>query len=146
MRDYYDFDEDESVDFADEKEFAKMKAETFENRPRYGTLEDAFDYDEEYVNYLLNLEDLGENEAAKAMIACLHERAVCQLVDLNEISCSWDEFLQARLGEKEYNKLMGQWLQMRGNEFMQKVGLEDEMRPASIYYFNPQADEEDDDE
>lgn len=146
MRDYYDFDIDETVDDIAMDNLEKMRIENLANRPRMGTLEEAYDYDEEYLNTLLNLEDLGENEAAKAMIASLHERAVYDLINANEIACSWDEFLRDRLSEEKYNKLMSEWLQMKGNEFSQKVGLEDEMKPASIYYFNPQADEEDDDE
>lgn len=144
MSDYYNFGDEEIIEESVMAQFNEMMREYDYKRPRYQTLEEALNFDKEFINKLLNLDDLAENEAAKAMIAEIHDRTVFEFTQTNEIAKSFDDFIQERLGDEKYNRLIMEYLQRQGNEFFQGVGMEEMMKPGAIYLFKPEQEESED--
>lgn len=130
--DFYDFDSYyENLKGRDYDRHEEIEARVLQNRPR-DTVRNAFDFDKSIVNELLNKEQLSDVD--KHWIASMHNKAVEELVNCNKTTTSFDSFLQDRLGKEYYERLLGEWLQMQGNEFFQRVGLEKEMKPSAVYF------------
>ena len=128
---FYDYDDFyEQLNEAEIKEDNAIECEVMQNRPRYSTLEDALNYDKEYVNKLLNKDKLSKVE--KHWIASFHNKVCYEYVDSNKTIKSWEDFLQDRLGDK-YEQLIKEWLQMCDNEFFQRVGMDEQMKPSAVY-------------
>lgn len=103
------------------------------NRPRY-SLEAALDFDKSFVNQLLNKEDL--DKVDKHWIASMLNRTIEEYKDSNRTSKSFDDFLQGRLGEEKYMQYVNEWLRERENEFFQRAGMEEQMKPSAIYFMD----------
>lgn len=138
--DYYDSDKYyEGLTHEENYEHMDIEIKVGEGRSRF-SLEDALNFDKKFVNDLLNKDKLSKVE--KHWIASMHNRVCEEYLDHCKTSKSFDEFIQERLGEKKYKQLVGEWLQRQGNEFFQRVGMEEEMKPSAIYFMGIGDEEE----
>lgn len=140
MTNYFDEVPEEKEDVY--KFAGDMECYIMQHKSRF-SLNDAVQFDKDYVNELLNKDykDPAESEAAKYMIASIIDGLAFTLLDSNETANSWDQFLQERLGPKKYSKYIGEWLQRQGNEFFNRVGMPEEMKPSAIYLFEKEEDD-----
>jgi len=119
-------------------EYERLMGIHYQNRSRY-SLDDALAYDQKFINELLNTEGKNwtEEEAIKFAIASIFDQVAFEYQEVNETSCKFDNFVQNRLGPVKYATLIREWLGMQTNEFMNRVGMPEEMKPATIYLFRP---------
>ena len=103
-------------------------------------MKDALDFDRAFVNEILNKDSLSKVD--KHWIASMHNRACSEYLESTQTSKSFEEFVKERLGKKTYDKLVNELLQRQGNEFFQRTGMEEEMKPSAIYFMGMN-DEED---
>lgn len=139
---YYDFEDfHEKLNKAESEENNAIECEVMMNRSRF-SLKDALNFDKKFINNLLKNDRL--SKVQKHWIASMHNRVCEEYLDSNNTSKSFEEFLQERLGKAKYEKLVSEWLRQQGNEFFQRVGMEEEMKPSSIYLLNMEIEDEED--
>lgn len=110
-------------------EYEAMEVDIMQGRSRF-SLKDALEFDQKYVNKLLN----GEiTEAVKYQIASIHGRVCAEHLDTNTTAKSFDDFLRERLGEKKYYQYTREWLNEQGNQFFMSAGMPEMMKPSTIY-------------
>ena len=128
---YYDEDFYEGLTEDERNEDNELECRVMENRSRY-SLEDALKFDKTFINDLLNKDVL--SKAEKHWIAVMHERVCDEFLGSNRTTKSFEEFMKERVGERKYENLVSEWIRQQGNEFFQRVGMEDEMQPSAIYF------------
>lgn len=136
---YYDMDDYyENLSESENDKHCELEEEVMSHRSRI-SLEDALKYDREFVNKLLNKDQLSKVE--KHWIASMHNRACEEYLEMNRTSKSFDDFVHERLGDKKYQKLVSEWLQMQGNEFFHRAGMDKELKPGAVYFMNMEEEE-----
>lgn len=114
-----------------------LNSQIYENRPRMATVEEVYQFDMDFLNDLLNRKDLQRNDAVKYTIASLHQNAVETLVQINNTSRSWDEFIMRKIGPAAHSNFMREWLNEQGQEFFSQLMPEEDQEPAKIIKFSP---------
>lgn len=107
------------------------------NRSRF-SLAEACDFDEEFVNRILNKAVL--DEADKYNIATVVSNALFQLQDSNQVSKSFDDFIREVMGDEWYNNITAKWLQRFGNEWAKAVGVPELINNEGVYLITPNED------
>lgn len=101
-------------------------AHWWNERPRYGTLKQALDYDVESIEKLL---DHGDRETAIHIV----KNIAYAFDEHNTTSKEFEDFTISYLGKEKYEEISNAWLTQKTNSFFDKVGMPNEMKPMSRF-------------
>ena len=128
MTNYFDFDDCPEND------------DTYDrimNRSRF-SLAEACEFDEDFVNRILNKTVL--DEADKYNIATVVSNAMYQLLDSNQVSKSFDDFIHEVMGDEWYTNITAKWLQRFGNQWAIEAGVPELINNKGVYLITPNED------
>lgn len=134
MRNYFD----DSWD-AERPEYNDDYCERAENRPAY-SLEEATEYDKEFVNKILNYDILTDSD--KQNIADTMSWYMHQLAETTEITKSFEDFCIEVMGEEWHRNMANSWLRRKNNELAAKMGLPELYNSAGIFLIMPGEEKE----
>ena len=128
MKNYFDFDD---------RPINDDTCDRFENRSRF-SLQDAVNYDKEYVNRILNKANL--DDADRYNIASAFNETAETLLATTQDSKSFEEFMIEVMGKKWYENLIAKWLQRKTNELAKNWNCPELRNNKGIYLYNPNED------
>ena len=63
-----------------------------------------------------------------------------QFKEVSETSKSFETFLIEAMGEGWFNSMIVKWLQIKGNEFAERLGCPELYSPGAVYIMKPEED------
>lgn len=115
----------------------------WKERP-YTTLSEAIEYDQNYINQILNYPKLSDGD--KCNIARTVKMICFELLEMTAASASFESFIEEVIGEESFNNITAKWIQRKANQFAAKTGCIELFNDCGLYFYNPNDDEEDEDD
>lgn len=132
MFDY--FSEDDNSDRMPNKD----AVDRMQERPRF-YLKEALEYDKQYVNKILNHENLSIKD--KVNIADVVSYLSNELLNTTETTKSFEDFTIEIMGREWFDNMIAKWLQRKNNEMAAKLNCPELFNPKGIFFMKPKDDE-----